>query len=256
MKYNETISNFLDKLNIRVNDKETGKVMCYNKCEINPVIARYGMYENKEFKKVCIADIIGKDRGKTRSLLEELNNLFDETGESYKKRSISMLQYDSNEIIDGLKNSFKEEPIELKEIEQGKYIVGNNGMHRVNLLRLHYLNEIKDCRDSDKIENLKQKYTIDVIVEDINVIKTYSKYILSALGENVTIEDEIDNKYLKTGNIIYSSDKDEFRIIDQKQLIDCVKIKNKEIEKNQEIKKLGVKDKYFREYIKIISNNN
>ena len=256
MQYNETISNFLKKINIENKDKENNKVMCYNKSEINPIIARYGMYKNKQTIKVCIADIIGKNRGKTQSLLDELNSLFDENGGSYKRRSVSMLLYDSSEIVDRLKNSFKKEPIELKEIDHGKYIIGNNGMHRANLLRLHYLKELKDCHDFNEIKNLKRKYTIDVVAENIDIIKTYSKYILNMLGENVLIEDEIDDEYLKTDNVVFCSDKGEFKIINKTQLLELVEEKNKELEINQDVINLVKSDKYFREYVKLILNGN
>ncbi|MBR4261249.1 MAG: hypothetical protein IKQ33_04800 [Clostridia bacterium] len=256
MQYNETITQFFSEMNIDKSIENNTEAICYNKREINTIIARYGMYKNKQNERICIADVIGKDRGKSQNILAELNGLFDRAGESYKKRSVSMLQYHSNEIINKLSNSFKVEPIELKEIKLGKYIVGNNGMHRVNLLKVHYLNECKNCNNRDEITVLNEKYTIDVILEKLDVIKTYSKYVLSLIDKNLLIEDEIDYNYQKTGNVIMYDENEGYRIYNNAKLAEYVKNRIGELkndEGNIELIQLYKSDEYFKEYLKLIS---
>lgn len=258
MQYNETISQFFNEMNIDKSIENDIEAICYNKREINIIIARYGMYKNKQNEKVCIADVVGKDRGKSQNILTELNNLFDRTGAAYKKRSISMLRYNSSDIVNELRNSFKEEPIELKEIKHGKYIVGNNGMHRVNLLKVHYLNECKNCSNRDEIVNLNEKYIIDVIVEKLDVIKTYSKYILSLVDRNLLIEDELDDRYKKTGNVIMYDDNEAYRVYNNAKLVEYVKNRIgelKNVESNIELIQLYKSDEYFKDYLKTISAN-
>lgn len=144
MQYNTTIKRFIEEKGIDYSFIENNtEAICYNKNDINPIVARFGMYQNKKWENITIDNVIGKDRGKTQNLLNELENLFNKDGDSYKRRSISMLEYDSKEIVEKLEKSFLKEPIELKEIKPGKYIIGNNGMHRINLIRLHYINDMK-----------------------------------------------------------------------------------------------------------------
>ena len=255
LQYNETIKDFLIKKNINYSIENNSEATCYNKKEINSIIARFGMYKNKQSERICIFDIIGKDRGKSQNLFSELNDLFDRDGESYRKRSISMLQYNSKEVIEKLGKSFKDEPIELKEIKHGKYIIGNNGMHRVNLLKVHYLNELESCKNKKEIAILNEKYTIEVAVEKLDVIKTYSKYLLSLINNNWLIEDEINDKYNKTENVVIYDGREMFKILDNTQLIKFVEDRINVIKNNKELINLYEKDEYFREYLKFFSIN-
>ena len=254
MQFNDTINNFLENKNINLHHyiNNDTKGICYNKKEVNNIVSKYGMYNNKTWKKISVADIVGKDKGKTRNLLDELNELFDMTAESYKRRSVSMLEYSSKEIVSKLKQSFAKEPIELKEIKQGKYIVGNNGMHRVTLLRVHYIEELTGIQDRDKIRDIKEKYTIDVVVEELDKVKTYSRYLISLFDRNVTIEDEIDKKYLKTQNIIMYDEDGNNRILNHGQLIAYVKERINTILENghkDELMRVYRTDEYFKEYV-------
>ena len=54
MQYNETISQFFNEMNIDKSIENDIEAICYNKREINIIIARYGMYKNKQNEKVCI----------------------------------------------------------------------------------------------------------------------------------------------------------------------------------------------------------
>ena len=255
LQYNKTVNNFLNEKNIDSSFIENNeKAVCYNKRDINFIVSKYGMYKSKNVQRVCIDDVVGKYRGKTQKVLNELNELFNEEAESYKKRSVSMLKYDSEEVINCLKESFVAEPIELKEIKKGKYIIGNNGMHRVNLLRVHYFNELKKCNSSEQIKDLKRKYTIDVNVEMLDVIKTYSRYLISLINSDITIEDEIDENILKTENVILFDEHNNSKKLDNNQLLKFV-ISNINLIKDEvktDLKRICESDRYFREYLKLL----
>lgn len=254
MHYNETITDFFNEMKIDKSIENSAEAICYNKREINMIIARYGMYKSKQNKKICVRNIIGKEKGKTQNLLSELNDLFDRTAESYKKRSVSMLQYNSNDIVEKLRNSLKKEPIELREIEHEKYIIGNNGMHRACLLKVHYLNEYKKCKSKNEIDFLNQKYTINVIVEKIDIVKTYSKYVLSLIDKNLLIEDEIDSRCIKTGNVIMYDGNGGCKSFTNTQLLEYVKYRFeeiKEVESNMKLVELYKFDTLFNEYLNL-----
>lgn len=255
LQYNNTINKFLNEKNIDSSFIEINEnAVCYNKRDINSIISKYGMYKNRIVQKVCVDSVIGKYRGKTQKVLNELNDLFNEDAESYRKRSVSMLKYDSEEVVNCLKNSFIAEPIELKEIKKGKYIIGNNGMHRVNLLRVHYFNELNKCNSPEQIKALKIKYTIDVNVEMLDVIKTYSRYLISFINSDITIEDEIDENFLKTENVILYDDHNKAKKFNNNQLMEFV-INNIDSIKDEVKKDLNViykSDEYFREYLKLL----
>ena len=259
LQYNNTIRKFLKKNELDYTFVDNNKnAICYNKREINLIVSKYGMYKNKIVKKVCIDRIIGKDRGKSQNILNELNDLFDESGEGYKKRSVSMLDYDSDEIVTKLKNSFFTEMIELKEIGQEKYIIGNNGMHRVNLLRMHYFNELNKCSNDKEIDNLKKKYIIDVAVENLDIVKTYSRYLISLINSDMTIEDEIDESYLKTENIVLYDENNKYKKLDNNDLIKFIASNiDKILEKGfkEELIELYKSDEYFKEYVKLFPEN-
>lgn len=252
LQYNDTINKFIEKNIGNTCIDNINEEICYNKRELNQIISRYGMYKNKMWKSLCIDSIIGKDRGKTQSLLMELNDLFDENGEAYKKRSISMLKYNSKEIILKLENSLEDEPIELKEIKSGKYIISNNGMHRINLLKVHYRKELNNNVSTKDLTKLHEKYTIKAMVEEIDIIKTYSRYLLSLYDKNIAIEDEINDKYQKTENVIIYDENEHYKIMNYNDLIAFVKERIKKILKNgydKELLDLYKTDEYFKEYI-------
>lgn len=252
MQYNDTINKFIEKNIGNTCIDNINEEICYNKRELNQIISRYGMYKNKMWKSLCIDSIIGKDRGKTQSLLMELNDLFDENGEAYKKRSISMLKYNSKEIILKLENSLEDEPIELKEIKSGKYIISNNGMHRINLLKVHYRKELNNNVSTKDLTKLQEKYTIKAMVEGIDIIKTYSRYLLSLYDKNIAIEDEINDKYQKTENVIIYDENEYYKIMNYNDLIAFVKERIKRILKSgydKELLDLYKTDEYFKEYI-------
>lgn len=68
-----------------------------------------------------------------------MGNFFGDKNDGYHTRSLGMLDYTSEEIVPKLQNSFEVEPMILDEVDDGKYCISTNGMHRYTILRIHYL---------------------------------------------------------------------------------------------------------------------
>ena len=253
LEYNKSINDFITKNSIDVEALENCKeAIIYNKKDINYIVSSYGMYKNPEKSIVSIDNIIGKYRSKTQNILLELNSLFFEDGNSYQKRSISMLKYNSSNILDGLEQSFVDDPILLKEIKKEKYIIGNNGMHRCNLLRLHYLIELKKCTYKQKLNKLKEKYKIPVQIEKLDFIKTYAKFMLHFSDRYIIMEDEVDDKMQKTERVIIVDDQNNIVKLNNDELIDLLNINLPKIienDSNKEILKLYKEDYEFAKFV-------
>lgn len=211
---NKTISEFLSKQNIdlnKINKLDEKRVQCDK--DINPIIYNNEIFKNNnETKKVCIADIKGYDYNFMRldndSLIENMSTFFNEGGGGYETRSISMLDYSTDEIIEKLSNSFEIEPMCINEADEKKYVIGDNGLHRFHVIKAHYLKELSQINqnDADAIEKLKNKYMIDVRVSELDLFKTYASFILKRLAEyqnkKIRIETEYDRYWNVTGNVI------------------------------------------------------
>ena len=132
-----------------------------------------------------------------------------------------MLRYSADNVLEGLRRSFEQEPINVKETGEENYIILSNGLHRFTVLRTFYLKELADAKgDEKKIRELKQKYTVPVEVTGINLEKTYCKYILTQIdffaeGEPKIkyIDSEYDENYKITGNVEFVNNLGEKRII-------------------------------------------
>lgn len=223
-KYNKNIQKFIMNNDIDIDYFENNmEAMLFNKFDITPIIARWGVYENEKMLEVSIADVIGKSIHTSKNILLELNELFDETADTYQKRSISMLEYNKDTVMDGLKESFYKDYITLTEIRDGKYVIKDNGMHRCSLIRTYYLNELKNCKQTIDIEKLKNKFTIVVFAEKLDIIKTYSSYLLYLANENIIIEQELDENYKKTNNVILNDEKGVKTILDDRKLLEYLR---------------------------------
>lgn len=179
MNNNQLIENFIKENDFNKGILEDSKINSTE--EISYVIDKNGFYKNPQKEHICIADIIGDNitGNETNNLLNELQSLFSENkGNKYNIRSNSMLKYTSENIIQGLSESFNREPISIAEVKKDKYIIKNNGRHRCALLKAHYLKELSKCKNEIDKQNLKSKYTIPAEVERLDIIKTYSKYLL------------------------------------------------------------------------------
>lgn len=210
---NDCNKRFLERNGIVIEDICT-RIDChiYSREEKNPIIANYGFQTEDEREMVSIADIVGYDtfeRGIDTNIFLSMDRFFDEQGKPYSTRSLGMLEYDKENIIENLKQSFRNEPISLIETGEGKYTVLSNGLHRYTLLRILYLSEAAQANgDKEKLEELGKKYTIPADVTGIDLDKTYCKYLLKHIrteDQEWNIEDvraEYDSNYRLTGKCV------------------------------------------------------
>ena len=149
--------------------------------DLNEIVAKYEMQSNSEERKVSIANIYGvhdKMDEIDYSFPEILDYFFDEQGDGYHSRSVSMLDYNEENVIDGLESSFRIEPMILIEMDYNKYFVLTNGIHRFIVLKSLYLSAKRKCQNESEIVELNQRFTIPVKVTKVDFIKTYCKYLI------------------------------------------------------------------------------
>ena len=253
MNSNQLIENFIKENDIDKGMLEDSKIN--NTEEISYVIDKNGFYKNPQKEHICIADIIGDNinGNETNNLLNELKSLFSENkGNKYNIRSNSMLKYASENIIQGLSESFYKEPISIAEIKKDKYIIKNNGRHRCALLKAHYLKELSKCKNEVDKQNLKSKYTIPAEVERLDIVKTYSKYLLKLAKKKFHTQEELDKNYIRTGKLIITDDNGDSKTYSDGELVKYVKSIVDKIPENElknTIPRLYSKEEYFREYI-------
>ena len=173
---------------------------------INPITDTVALYENQTKETISIADIIGYDKigHKDYYVLESISSFFDRNGDSYHNRSVGLLEYGPNEIISKLSNSFIIEPIVTKELDNNKYIISTNGLHRYTVLRSLYLIEYeKNKKNPQKLEELKTKYQIPVRNNKLDYFKTYSAYLILLSGVQAYFRNEYDENYNFTNRTEY-----------------------------------------------------
>lgn len=178
----------------------------YNRKELNRLIEDYGIEGKTEDKMVSVADIIGYDYNfgdRSNNLIDNFESFFCHNGTTYQTRSIGMLEFSSDEVMEKLSKSFREEKICTLELEPNKMIISNNGLHRYHILRLHYLKELAKVKgDKEKEEALRKKYQIPVRSTKIDLIKTYCRYLIersSGFSDNIQIRNNYDQNYNLTG---------------------------------------------------------
>ena len=163
-------------------DLVEGKERLYETKDINILLDNYMISNDIGNKFVCIKDIYGYSyswRMESNDLFKSFNNYFNSEGDSYHSRANGMLDYSSDEIVERLENSFIKEPIILLEVEDNKYVVETNGIHRFNVLKVSYLGEISKCKTEEEIERVNKLFTIPVKVNKIDIFKSYCNYLLN-----------------------------------------------------------------------------
>lgn len=153
--------------------------------DINPIIGEYGVFDDiYEEREISIADIIGHDNRHSsffygRNILYTFEKFFEKNGDGYHTRALGLLEYKSGkELIEGLnRTSLGTTDMKIREIEDGKYVVSENGLHRFTVLRFHYL---LDCMKNEKTpKELREIYKIPVTISSkTNFKRTYCNYIM------------------------------------------------------------------------------
>lgn len=160
--------------------------------ELNYLAWRYGIYKNSKMKNVCLADITGpadklvKALGETYhpNIFLQMHLLYNSVSEKeYFSRDLKLLGYSRDEIIEVLRKSFVEDPINTKTDGNGHYVIDENGFHRFALLKVLYLDEIHKAKgDQKKIDEINQKYTIPISVCELDEERTYCNYLITTYG--------------------------------------------------------------------------
>jgi len=183
---NSDIQRFFERNNIDVR-QVSSNVDCqvYSEHQINEISARYAVRQKQQETEVCIADILGYRDGRANIFLT-MSDFFDSEGDGYHRRSIGMLDYSSDEIMWRLADSLEREPIVIDDTGEGKYVISSNGLHRYTIFRAHYLNELEKCQgDPQKQLRLREKYMVPVKINELDHIKTYSKFLLTRYNPNI-----------------------------------------------------------------------
>lgn len=192
--------------------------------DINPIISKYGVFDYfDEERVISVADLVGHDGivncggYKGKNILHTFENFFERNGDGYHTRSLSLLEYKSGEQLirelEGRDNDTKD--MKVRQIEDGKYIISGNGLHRFSVLRFHYL---LDSMKKEKSEDeLRELYKIPVnLVSRTNNKNTYCNYLIQKANPDIYHisfdykEDEITIHYYST---------EQMKIINEEMLI-------------------------------------
>lgn len=161
--------------------------------DINPIIRNYGIFDYVDEKiEVSIADLIGHDAinncggYKGKNILYTFENFFKKNSDSYHTRALGLLEYRTGEeLLEELEKRHDTVDMKVNQIENGKYVVSSNGLHRFTVLRFHYL---LDCmRNKKSKEELHELYKIPVnLINTTNFKKTYCNYLLQKANPDIS----------------------------------------------------------------------
>ena len=241
--------------------------------DVNPIIAKFYIGKGEERKGIFLADIVGYDYRYMNldksNIIENMSHFYNEDGDGYQTRSLSLLDISTDEIVYRLMPSFKRDPMYLQEADKGKYVIDCNGLHRLHILKAHYLKELSELDEDDAIGHkvLEDKYTIETVVRQVDYLKTYSSFLFQQISRcydcNFDIIPQYDDYGELTGKVtIELRGNSEKLILNDRQFIKLVKdeikffLKDNTIsseDKDQFLTYVGQTiDKYgsFKEYIK------
>ena len=192
--------------------------------EVDKIVANYGLDEKERMDFISIADIIGYDACgvKPINIFYSFDHFFDRNGDGYHSRSCGLLDIPADSIMQVLNKSFTTEPIVIHSIYGDKNLIHTNGLHRYTVLRAHFLNETFGLeKGSDEYEKVRQKYTIPAKIKRIDLIKTYSNYLLSNHPTlKFSLSSEFDKNWNYTGNLIVIFPNGEKRVLSKEQLVE------------------------------------
>lgn len=200
----------------------------YDPIEINELVAKYGFYNEEENAFISIADIIGYEKNITQSsnIFLSISYFFESNADEYHSRSVDLLNYNSNNLLEVLKKSFLIDPMAVKEMPNKKYIVVSNGFHRYTLLRAHFVNESYNMDPNlDEYINLKKKYEIPIQLHRLDLTKTYCKLLLlNNPNFKGKIIPELDYNYQNTGNVILILPNNKKIVVRDNELIEIIRL--------------------------------
>ena len=120
-----------------------------------------------------------------------------------------------------LEDSFESEPIVVHHIHENNNMIHTNGLHRYTVLRTHFLNESYGLdKESEEYQALRQKYTFPAKIISVDLVKTYSNFLLS-INPNLKfyVRMEYDENWKMTGNVEITINGMDKQILNDEQLI-------------------------------------
>ena len=219
MEFNDTIKDFFKAHLVEIDSiikKYPEQVELTNWSHYGRCYPHYVVYSSVEEKNVPIRNIVGTTAiftSKISGLFELLNRLYNSKGNEYEQRSIKMLSLSRHEV---LQSCSEKVDISLNEMENGDYLVAENGNHRFAFLKVLYLNDLVCYPQYAK--SIENDYVIKARVRKVDIIKTYCNYILSSFLDEFTFDAEIDSNGEYTGKSILKINENELVFTDE-QLI-------------------------------------
>ena len=144
------------------------------------------------YDEIYIRDIIGEMPN------EKFGNLLESLNETYKSHK-EPLKMSKDEMIKAIQSTFDKDHIYLSEVKYGKYMVGDNGRHRVTMLRFLYIDEV--LKGEKPIEEINEKYSIKAEIQNYDLTLTYMYFLLANTGAINAIS-PVDSK-ISQGKPIY-----------------------------------------------------
>ena len=221
---NATINDFFQKHNIDANKLASQKDShIHSTAEIDELVANFGIDGQSYTGNISVADIIGYEACGVQSsnLLYDLVEFFDRNGDGYHRRSCGLLDIPVDSIMQTLERSFQVEPISVRYIHGNSNMIYTNGLHRYTVLRTHFLNESYGLdKESEAYQVLKQKYTFAARIIPVDLIKTYSNFLLSTHPNlKFKVSKEYDENWQPTNNIEVTFNNGEKRLLNDEQLL-------------------------------------
>lgn len=176
----DILDKFINDNNMDLNKIKSNDLYKIQKADdINPLLAGFSVFTETQKRNICIKDIVGYDYNNngfgSNDFITNMKAFYSDNDNTYMNRCNDLLKYNSDELLNVLYPSFKSEPITVKEVED-KFVINYNGIHRYNLLKLHYLNDISNSNDIDSIND---KYTIPVEVSKVDKDLSYCNALLN-----------------------------------------------------------------------------
>lgn len=201
--------------------------------DVNDIVHSYFIGKDEEKKKVYIANIVGYNYNTMRldntNIIDNMSYFYDEDGTSYSTRSLNLLNLSTDEVVYRLSDSFTRDPIYLLEADKGKFVIDSNGLHRLHVLKAHYLKELSelDKKDTMGYKILKDKYTIETVVRQIDFTKTYAWFLLQRLAmyydSDIDIRQQYNNEGKNTGNVFVELNGEKSVLLSEKQLVNLLR---------------------------------
>ncbi len=192
--------------------------------DINPIISKYGVFDQiDETYEVSVADLLGHDgiincgSYKGTNILYTFENFFKIHGDSYHTRALGLLDYQSGEQLLAELQSRNNDTLDMRirKIENGKYIVSGNGLHRFTVLRFHYLLDL--MKNQKTKEELRELYKIPVKLDSVaNLKKSYCNYFIQKANPNISC---ISFDYKQDAIIIYYKSGEQSPVLNEEKLL-------------------------------------